>query len=428
MSDRLLILWHFVRTRGWLRFRSREKLLSWQKRRLDKFLKSLVRRASFYRVFPPHLHSLPVLEKTTYRSNFEGLNSAGVSLTDAEAVALEAESQRDFTPALPGGVTVGLSSGTSGSRGVFLVDRNDRCRWAGIILARVLCRESLAHLLTFWRPALRVAFFLRADSRLYRTVGGRRLDFRYFDLTRSWTELRNELEEFKPDVLIAPATVLAELARSRVSIRPRQIVSVAEVLDDRDADLIQEFLGVKPSQIYQATEGFLGWTCEWNRIHVNEEFIHMEPQWLDESHTRFHPVITDFSRSSQYFVRYRLDDILVAGNGCECGRPTRVIARIEGRADEVLWLPKPVFPDSIRQALYSVQTPLDLYRLEQRGNQINIMLKASSPSLEAEVSKALLKLFRQLGVSPPLLQFQPWVDQPRTEKQRRIHCLTPIQS
>jgi putative adenylate-forming enzyme len=426
MSDRLLILWHFIRTRWLLRFRSREQLLSWQKRRLDQFLKSLVRNASFYRDLSPCLDCLPVLEKTSYRSNFDGLNSSGILLVEAEAVALKAESQRDFTPALPGGVTVGLSSGTSGSRGVFLVDRNDRCRWAGIILARVLSKESLAQLLVLWRPALRVAFFLRADSRLYRTVGGRRLDFRYFDLTSSWTDLLAELEEFKPDVLIAPATVLAELARARMSVRPRQIVSVAEVLDDRDSDLIRESLGVEPSQIYQATEGFLGWTCESNRIHVNEEFVHMEPQWLDESRTRFHPVITDFSRSSQYFVRYRLDDILVAGGDCECGRPTRVIARIEGRADEVLWLPKPVFPDAIRQALYSVQAPLDLYRLEQRGRQINIMLRTSSPSLETEVRNALLKLFQQLGVPPPLLQFQPWVDQPRTEKKRRIHCLVPM--
>ncbi len=83
----------------------------------------------------------------------------------------------------------------------------------------------------------------------------------------------------------------------------------------------------------------------------------MECEWIDEARTRFHPVITDFSRTTQYFVRYRLDDILRTGEqGCACGRHSLVIESIEGRSDEILWLPAAVFPETIRQALYSAPT------------------------------------------------------------------------
>ena len=81
-----------------------------------------------------------------------------------------------------------------------------------------------------------------------------------------------------------------------------------------------------------------GTGCAAGRIHLNEEFLHIEPQWLDAR--RFVPVVTDFSRTSQAVVRYRLDDVLVGAEGdCPCGRPTRSVAAIEGRCDEVLWLP-----------------------------------------------------------------------------------------
>jgi phenylacetate-coenzyme A ligase PaaK-like adenylate-forming protein len=61
----------------------------------------------------------------------EKLNRPGITLEQATEVALRAERERDFRPELPGGVTAGLSSGTSGRRHVFLAGRGDRCRWAG---------------------------------------------------------------------------------------------------------------------------------------------------------------------------------------------------------------------------------------------------------------------------------------------------------
>ncbi len=428
MSEKLASVRHFIGARWLRRFRSREQLIAWQGKRLERFLAKLVEEIPFYRGCSPELAALPVMDKATYRENFGKLNAAGIGLREAEEVALKSERERDFSPLLPGGLTVGLSSGTSGRRGIFLVSPEDRHRWAGLVLARALSGASLKRILSPWRPSLRIAFFLRADSNLYQTVASRRVDFRYFDLLRPLGQLAEDLEAYQPDILIAPATVLAELSKVEgLSIRPGQVISVAEVLDERDAELIHRKFGVAPSQIYQATEGFLACSCGAGGLHLNEDSLHVEPEWLDDGRTRFHPHITDISRKGQSFVRYRLDDVLVMAEGpCPCGSPARRIARIEGRADEILWFPSAVFPDVVRQALYAMPVVPDLYRIEQHAGDLHLILKNSSMSLETAVTEAMTVLFRRLRLPVPRLVFPMWTDQPAGEKQRRIRCITPL--
>lgn len=414
MTDGTTIAWHFIRTRWLLRFRSRQALLDWQGKQVEDFQRRISKEGE-----------LPVIGKTECRARFRELNPFGISLEEAEAVALVAERERDFSPVIGKGITVGLSSGTSGSRSVFLVTRKDRLRWAGIVLARALSGDSVKRLLCPWKPKLKIAFFLRADSNLYQTVASRRIEFRYFDLLKPFAGLMEALENFQPDILIAPATVLAEIAKSDVAIRPSQIISVAEVLDERDETLVRECFGVRPGQIYQAAEGFIGATCAEGRMHLNEEHLRIEEEWLDE--TRFYPVITDFSRSGQQVLRVRLDDILVADDRtCPCGRVSRTIARIEGRADEVLRFGSAIFPDAVRRALYAMPEPPENYRIEQHGARLHVLLKPSSPSLELSVADALRSLFSDSGIALPGLIFEPWFDQPAGEKQRRIRCVTPL--
>lgn len=427
MIERFLILWHFAVTRWMPKPPCREKLLASQQRKLRRFLTTLTRECAFYRGLPPEPGAMPVMEKETYLANFTVLNRHGVTLEQASEAALRAERERDFRPQLPGGLTVGLSSGTSGNRHVFLVSRADRCRWAGQSLARLLSAESLRQVLNPFAPPLRIAFFLRASSNLYTTLSSRRVRFRYFDLTRPFDDLLDELAEFSPDVLIAPATVLAEMARRDLRCRPRQVISVAEVLDARDRQEIERAFHVRVAEVYQAAEGFLGSSCEAGRIHLHEDALHIEPAWLDDRHDRFQPVVTDFSRGAQWFVRYRMEDVLRADpTPCPCGRATLSLQAIEGRTGEVLWLPdfhgvlSPVFPDVLRQALYAIPDPPRNYRIEQHGGCWEIRLLDGDPEL---VRAAIGRLAEGLMLEKPRLDFLPWTDPPRSEKQKRIRCL-----
>lgn len=251
------------------------------------------------------------------------------------------------------------------------------------MLARTLDRELLKDIL-MRRAPLRVAFFLRANSSLYTTLKSRRIDFRFFDLQRGAFAHLTSLTHFKPDVLVAPASVLAWLATEslagRAAISPRRVISVAEVLEPDDEQKIREAFGKTVHQLYQCTEGFLAYTCEHGVLHLNEEFVHVEPEWIDASHTRFTPIITDFTRRTQMFVRYRLNDILrVRAQPCACGRVTRTLAAIDGRLDDVLWLPSadrtrllPLFPDSLRHAFTRDVTNVVDYRIEQHGGTLHL--------------------------------------------------------
>lgn len=427
----------FIHSRYRLRFTRRERLEAWQARQLKHFLRHVLPRAGRFKGQSiTNLASLPLMDKATLMGDFAGFNTRGLTLEQVLPVARQAEASRDFSPTL-GDITVGLSSGTSGNQGVFLVSSEERQRWAGILLAQTLPRHLLPRLLKPWQPPLRIAFFLRANSRLYTTLSSRRIDFGFYDLTLGLDASLARLDAHAPDVLVAPATVLrglAEAARAgRLGIRPSHILSVAEVLEAEDADAVRATFGVAPQQIYQASEGFLGFTCERGTLHLNECHLHIEPEWLDAGRTRFQPIITDFSRCTQLIVRYRLNDVLrVAAAPCACGRVERAIAAIEGRADDILWLPDlagrqllALYPDVLRRALLMHGATLQEYEIHQRGLawQVNLRAAGDHDGACVALGDSLHALCAEQGVRPPALSFGHWQPAPPEAKRRRLKLL-----
>lgn len=385
-------------------------------RALDRFLREELPHAAFYAPWAGRpLHELPVVDKRTVLADFAGFNRYGITLERALAVAEAAERSRDFTATLPGGVTVGLSSGTTGTRGVFLVSETESRLWAGILLGQMMAPASLRVLL---RRPLRVALFLRANSNLYETLDSRRVHF-------SWHDLTVPVEEHLPDlpgtdVLVAPASVLRRIAEARpAGLRPLQVVSVAETLDPQDEVVIREAFGRPVEQIYQATEGLLAVSCPAGRLHLNEGNLHVEPEWID--HRRFHPIVTDFTRTTQYVVRHRLDDVLLAAPGpCPCGRPGRSIAAVLGRADDVLTLGGvPVYPDVLRHTV-ALAGDLGDYRIEQHGTQWRLATTLGGPTAVDRVAVETGRLAERLGAQAPQVVAMGWPTEAPDQKRRRI--------
>jgi putative adenylate-forming enzyme len=123
----------------------------------------------------------------------------------------------------------------------------------------------------------------------------------------------------------------------RISSRPMRIFSIAETLDPLDERRISRSFGMKVHQIYQCTEGFLAASCQEGTLHLNEDCVRIEPEWLNSDRTKFIPIITDFTRTSQPVIRYRLNDILtLRSSPCPCGSVMTAIESIEGRSDDVL--------------------------------------------------------------------------------------------
>ncbi|MBF9221271.1 F390 synthetase-related protein [Hymenobacter ruricola] len=436
--DRLLILWYYCRARYGRRPHSRAQLEQWQQRRLRRYARWVGRTFAFYRPWAEQpLSQWPVLEKSEYLTQFAGLNAHGLPLAGCLAVARAAEASRDAAASqLPQGLSVGLSSGTAGPQGVFLVSRRERLAWAGTVLAKALPGG-------LWRPA-RIALFLRANNPLYETLGGRHIRFAYFDLTRPLARLRQELAAFGPTVLVAPAYVLRLLAEAEAAaplgLAPAHIYSAAEVLEDEDRAVIEQVFRQPVGQIYQAAEGFLGISCAHGRLHLNEDLLHVEREYLAGNTGRFMPIITDFNRSTQAIIRYRLNDVLIeAAEPCPCGSPCAALARVEGRGDDVFVLATPtgqsvpVFPDFIRSAVLQSSPHILDFRCVQTAPDA-VTLQLSTPAAEAaEASKhatqALGALWARYGVQPPRLTLQEWTppaDENLTLKRRRVQRTFPV--
>lgn len=352
------------------------------------------------------LDAFPLMDKSVMMENFDHMNTAHLPLSAVMNLARGAEATRDFQGTLEG-YTVGLSSGTSAMRGAFIVSQAEQARWAGVILAKLLPDGIFA--------GERVALFLRADSGLYQTVRTPWLTFRFFDLVGQFDVQANKLQDYSPTILVAPAQVLRELAlrvkNQGLELAPKKVVSVAEVLEPQDREIIESVFG-RVHQVYQATEGFLASTCEEGTLHLNEEYVHIEKEWLDKEKGRFVPIITDFTRTTQPIVRYRLNDVLVAKKEpCRCGRVTQALEAIEGRCDDMLHLRDaegasvPVFADALSRVIAQALPLQADYRLTQTGRFELTLAAAVEDALLPSIRDRIVEGLSKMGVDTARLEW-----------------------
>ncbi|WP_322923572.1 F390 synthetase-related protein [Paenibacillus campi] len=446
MSNILRIMYHYWRTRRLARrWQDRAGLERWQERQIVRHLKWVRRHSTFYRqwwagVPDADWRRFPLIDKSIMMEHFDELNTVRLTRTQAQAIALEAERTRDFEPQLHG-VTIGLSSGTSGNRGLFVISPQEQAAWTGTVLAKLLSGGL--------RQRHRIAFFLRANSNLYESVRKGNLQFRYFDLTVPMEQHIAVLEQEQPDIWVAPASLLRLLADAahagRLTVKPWRIISVAEVLDPLDRERIEQAFRQRVHQVYQCTEGFLGATCEHGTLHLNEDVVHIEREYIDGQKQRFVPIITDFSRRAQPIVRYRLNDILtLAEQPCACGSPFAAVERIEGRCDDILYIRRlaeqeshedeqqeqetalvPLFPDLVTRAIIAASPHIEHYQVIQHDkDRLEILYRLSGEdtdaTVEAQIRERLKQLCAGLDGALPALRFGAYHFQPGTVKLRRV--------
>jgi putative adenylate-forming enzyme len=430
-----IFLAHYLRTKYRRQWPDRAALERWQERQVLRRLRFVRHHSPFYRDLwggrpLTEWKQFPVIDKTVMMEHFDRLNTAGIRKEGAMELALEAERTRNFTPKL-GGITVGLSSGTSGSRGLFLVSPDEQAAWAGMMLAKVLPGP-------LWHRE-KVAFFLRANSNLYASVGSGRLQFEYFDLLEDTQKHVDRLNRYQAGLWAAPPSVLRQLAEQkrlgRLTAAPHRIVSVAEVLDPVDADVIRDTFGQPIHQVYQCTEGFLASTCSHGMLHLNEDIVHIGKEIVpdDPGGRRFVPIITDFSRTTQPIIRYRLNDVLTeAEQPCPCGSPFTAIERVEGRCDDIFYMEqseggrlKPVYPDFITRAVLAASSAIREYRVIQHGEEeltVELLLESgvSQAEVERKVKASVEALMLKLGCRMPELVFTGYTNPEGARKLRRV--------
>lgn len=357
---------------------SQRRLRNWQK---------TISRSPYYHSLKSDDEEFPIMNKSTFMENFNEINTANISKEKAFEIAEASEKSRDFTDDI-GNISVGLSSGTSGNKGLFLTSPKEKAIWVAAILDRVIGIS--------WKKR-KVAFFLRANNNLYESVNSKLISFSFFDIKKDIHKQIKSFVALKANILVAQPSVLLEIAKyfesKNIQGKLSKVISVAEVLEDDHKLYFQKIFKCRIDQVYQCTEGFLAYTCVKGNLHFNEDWLLIEKKFLDNDKKRFHPVITDYLRESQPIIRYELNDIIHEGDPCDCGSRATVIKKIEGRSDDVFLFHLGnrrilIYPDFIRRAVISASSEIINYMVIRKGiDLIAVSLKLRS---DEEVDKIFL--------------------------------------
>lgn len=422
MANKIKVLCSYLKYKN-KKFKSRLDVEKYQQKMIKKHLRFVTKESKFYSEYKgKDLKEFPIINKKIMMDNFNRLNTVGIDKEEALEFAIKAEKERSFKPKI-GKITIGLSSGTSNTRGVFVLSDDEISKWAGFILSRFLPNGLL--------KAHKIAFFMRANSNLYESVNGGKIEFNFFDIYKPIEDNIKKLNKLKPDIIVGQPSVLKEICdaaqKNDIQIKPDKIISIAEVLESSDEQIIKNTFGVKHiDQVYQCTEGCLGATCRCGRIHLNEDIVHIEKEYLDNE--RFIPIITDFSRTSQPIIRYRLNDILVEDKEkCECGSFYTVIKKIEGREDDVFKFRGInndvviIFPDFIRRCIM-FSGDIDSYRVVQEENGDIKVFVDCDEELKQRIMDSFITLANDNNFKLPTISFEDY-SYDKKKKLKRVESL-----
>ncbi|WP_163507438.1 phenylacetate--CoA ligase family protein [Fodinicola acaciae] len=325
------------------------------------------------------------------------------------------------TPFL-GTYTVATTSGTTGSPGIFVKDKQD--------VAVNLARSSA--MMAGWLDAGDLAKIVARGGRLavVAATGGHfmvsagighlranwlaRRMVRLFSVHDPLPELVAALNEFQPAILMGYGSLMASLAAEqeagRLHISPVLVEPAGEAVPSRER--MSAAFQAKVRDTYGCTEcPYLTDGCAHGWYHVNTDWAIVEP--VDENYEPVPPgvqshtvLISNLANHVQPILRYDLgDSALFRPDRCECGNPLPAL-RVRGRAANVLTFADatgnsvtipPLALTTLVDAtpgvrLYQiVQTAPDTVRIRLRGDAVSQVQTAVSRFL-AERGLAAVKV------------------------------------
>lgn len=358
---------------------SRRRLEAYQLEAVRSLLARAVRDSPFYRNLyggrvPASLEefrTFPTIDKATMMASFDALNTAGLSLADASAWAMAKERNKDWLGYYRDRYVVGLSSGTSGNRGIYVTPRELTERLPAVFLARGGVPLSLL--------PFRILFLLRVFSQGFSDISSPLIHLSYLGTMEPAERIVAEADRLRVNVLMAPPSLLRTLLPlvGRLRTRVRLVVTYAEVLEDEEKSRLERAFGCRVVQIYQASEGQMGSPCREGTLHVNEDLVYVE---LYDAAGRpvtgpgpaaASMVVTNLVNEVQPLIRYRMNDLVELGPPCPCGSSFRTIRRVLGRNDDVLYLMgadgslRPLFPDLVARWIITEDATVREFRVEQ---------------------------------------------------------------
>jgi putative adenylate-forming enzyme len=182
------------------------------------------------------------------------------------------------------------------------------------------------------------------------------------------------------------------------------IVSYAEVLEKEEKERFRRSFGTRVIEIYQASEGQIGSTCRCANLHINEDLVFIElydknGEPVDRPGTLgTRMLLTNLINTAQPLIRYEMNDLIQLGERCPCGSSFRVIDKVLGRNDDVLYLSntnsilQPVYPDLMSRWIITTSDSIREFRVRQishSGLEITIDVLDSTGETRTAVAEQL---------------------------------------
>lgn len=254
-----------------------------------------------------------------------------------------------------GRYTALTTSGTTGTRGIFLLDERSFAVTNAMAFRMLSSWLNAGDIIRILAKAGRMTMVMATGGHFASAVAAVRLKRRRGKALQTLSvhmplpDLVAQLNHFQPAILAPYASLAALLANEqkagRLHINPVLIVASAEGLAAGEYDRIATSFHAKVRDSYAATEcPFLSYRCEHGWLHVNSDWVVLEP--VDADYRPVQPgeqsytvLISNLANRIQPILRYDLgDSVLLRPDPCPCGNSLPAI-RVQGRAADVLTFP-----------------------------------------------------------------------------------------
>ena len=437
-ADNFLVFYFFCKIR--FKYYKTKDIKNYQERRIEKMARYAVARSSFFKKYYSgfdleSIWKLPPVNKKIMMENLTDYNTVGLPREEIIDFCLEVEKTRDFSRRLKG-FNVGMSSGTSGNKGVEIVTLGEEKYMKAALLSRFDFPKA---------EKINLAFILRVSTPAFNLdKSGHKLT--YVSQLNPIEKIIAALEKINPNVLSAPPSMLKIIAKEieagRLAIKPKRVIAYAEVLYPDVKIYLEKVFKCVIHQIYKCTEGPIAITCKCGNLHINEDLVAVETLDADGSETaKGKPckrmVVTDLYKRSQPIIRYELNDIVVIDeNRCRCGSNFRVIKDVQGRADDMFWgmrngscAEQFIFQDYISRAIISASGDIDDFQaIQTEYGKIVLRIKladgAAGDEIPQKLSLAIKKIFSDYDCAIPEVEVVFADPQPSelSNKLSRIIC------
>jgi len=385
------------------RFYGEESIKNYQEKRVRKIVRYAMEHSRFFREYysssnTNDIWNLPTVNKKVMMENLTDYNTVGLTKDEIINFCLETEKTRDFSKRLRG-LNVGMSSGTSGNKGVEIVSAEEERYMKATLFSRFDFSKG---------EKINLAFILRVSAPAF-SLGKFGHKLTYISQLDSIDNILKRLVELQPNMISAPPSMLKLLAKEKeknnLPIKPIRLVSYAEVLYPDVKKYLEQVFRCPVREIYKCTEGPIAVSCRFGSLHINEDLVFVET--LNENNTQTPAgkpckklIVTDLHKKSQPIIRYELNDIItIAKDKCRCGSNFRVIEKIQGRADDMFWGIRKddrskhfICQDYISRAIISVSDEIEEHQAIQKDyDSVVLRIKMKEGAGQEDIPARLIE-------------------------------------